>query len=89
MVLWVDFVDASFDHIVKNLLDNPTLADTYMDQNPFAKITASDDTRIQEDYRTCPSSINKIIRKDIPAEAKYIIKQKLDDTMIKASNCVS
>ncbi|ORE10817.1 hypothetical protein BCV72DRAFT_193060, partial [Rhizopus microsporus var. microsporus] len=43
----------------------------------------------QKDYRTCPSSINKIIRKDIPAEAKYIIKQKLDDTMIKTSNCVS
>ncbi|KAG1170782.1 hypothetical protein G6F70_000744 [Rhizopus microsporus] len=63
---------------VKNLLGNPALADTCMGQNPFAKITASDDAHVQEDYRTCSSYINRIIRKDQTAEAKYIIKQKLD-----------
>lgn len=89
VALWVDFVGVNFDHVVKNLLGNPALADTCMGQNPFAKITASDDAHIQEDYRTCSSSINRIIRKYQTAEAKYIIKQKLDDSMIKTSNYIT
>ncbi|CEG76743.1 hypothetical protein RMATCC62417_11600 [Rhizopus microsporus] len=89
VALWVDFVSAIFDHAVKNLLDNPALANTYMDQNLFSKITADDDARIQDDYRTCPSSISKIIRKDLPAEAKCIINQKLGDSIIKISNYIS
>jgi hypothetical protein len=54
VVLWVDFVSANFDHAVKYLLDNPALAKTYMDQNPFSKITADDDAHIQDDYRIAP-----------------------------------
>ncbi|ORE08294.1 hypothetical protein BCV72DRAFT_334518 [Rhizopus microsporus var. microsporus] len=76
----------NFDHAVKNFLDNPALANTHMDQNPFSKITTDDDAHIQDDYRICPLSISKIIRKDPLAETKCIIKQKLDDSMIKVSN---
>lgn len=61
-----------------------------MDQNPFSKVTADDEAKnIQDDYHTCPSSISNVIRKDLPAEAKCIIKQKLDGSMTRISNYIS
>ncbi|ORE01906.1 hypothetical protein BCV72DRAFT_309608 [Rhizopus microsporus var. microsporus] len=78
---WIDFVEEKSDAISAELLENPSAFNTYIQGTQLVKNSTE-----EEEFRTCPSSIFKILRQGLSNEARFSIQKELHDFMMNLSD---